>query len=290
MRRSNEEYRTWAMSMFSTIGMRDYGPTMEQLTIDRLPAEDFELGPRGRGRGMRGLGADEFVGPEQGAGLFGVTDEDFEERRLQIERLTEFQKTALEEHFDLETNLRASSLKGWGTFYSTITQEATTWKKVSQITFKDVAHAAEIGARDMLASFIETEGEKATVKAASEFAEGVGTIFKNPAESATHFAAAALWGTLGAGAGIAAGMIRGGSPEMTSGDGRSSVSSESSDTRAGTREVSKTTTATTQNLTVNVFVNHTGAVVYGDGGIDQLWRERLLPLARESVKMGELVA
>lgn len=60
-------------------------------------------------------------------------------------------------------------------------------------------------------------GALALTRSIFELAAGFATLFLNPAESASHFQAAALFGIIGTGAAVAGGAIAGGTDAVTSG-------------------------------------------------------------------------
>lgn len=64
-----------------------------------------------------------------------------------------------------------------------------------------------------LAKMVQQElasvSQRATIKAIEQLAEGFGTMFTNPAESASHFTSAAIWGTIGAATAVAGRTLTG---------------------------------------------------------------------------------
>ena len=113
--------------------------------------------------------------------------------------------------------------------------------------FADLSRMASIGAGDIaaaasaslgalaptVAAFGSTVAEKAGIMAAFEVAQGVATAFYNPAESATHFAAAAMFGAL---AGASAGGVKiGPSGGKSAGGGGFMPSQSSGDSGGGSQ-------------------------------------------------------
>jgi len=112
--------------------------------------------------------------------------------------------------------------------------------------FADLSRMASIGAGDIaaaasaslgalaptVAAFGSTVAEKAGIMAAFEVAQGVATAFYNPAESATHFAAAAMFGAL---AGASAGGVKIGPGGGKSSGGGGFMPSQSSGDSGGSQ-------------------------------------------------------
>jgi hypothetical protein len=116
--------------------------------------------------------------------------------------------------------------------------------------------------RKVLAQALASLAAEASVEAIKQLALGFATLFFNPAESAAHFTAAALWGSIGLGSALVGRAVAGDlfKPKQSAGAAGSSAGSRTSSTTQAKPQTVNMDRNTTQPQRDVIEIRFTGSL------------------------------
>jgi TP901 family phage tail tape measure protein len=178
--------------------------------------------------------------------------------------------------------------------YAKVVEEARKATSLERVMKLQLLKATIQGFREEAAARIEAKGHEAAMLAAFEAAEALAALGRYDfAAAAKHGLAAAKFAALSGGAAVAAAMVRGlgggGEAAPAGGPEEGGVASRAA-AAGGTpyRDVSARVRQMPETINFNLQFVHQGGAVYGEGGLQEMIEEEVIPRLREALANAEI--